>query len=117
VRPPSPFDASTWRALRPGERRKARSAPGLSSSESTKTERGARIDAIRKKFNDVLSLRLPRLRMPDLALSATIGRGLWGRHRSRRVVETWWASHRLGAVVWTLGVVSAVVVGLVVVRF
>jgi hypothetical protein len=117
VTPPSPFDASTWGALRLGKRKKARSAPGLSSSQPTKTERGARIDAIGKKFNYVLSLRLPRLRMPDLALSATIGRGFRGRHRSRRVVETWWASHRLEAVVWTLGLVSAVVVGLVVVRF
>ena len=69
---------------------------------------------LRKKFIYVLSLRLPRLRMPDLPLSATIGRGLRGRHCSRRVVETWWASHTLEAVVWTLGAASAVVVGLVV---
>ena len=78
VRPPSPFDASTWGVLRLRERKKARSAPGLSSSEPSEPERGARIDAIRKKFIYVLSLRLPRLRMPDLPLSATIGRGLRG---------------------------------------
>jgi hypothetical protein len=73
------------------------------------------MDAIRRKLHLVLSRR-PRLRMPYLALSATISRGLRRRHGAGRVVHTWWASHTPEAVLWTLGMALAVVVGLVVAR-
>jgi hypothetical protein len=59
---------------------------------------------------------LPRLHMPDLALSATIDNG-WRRWcRGRSVAAAWWASHTPDAVWWTLATASAVVVGVVVAR-
>jgi hypothetical protein len=51
--------------------------------------------------------------MPDLSLSVTAGQGLAS---GRRVVERWWATHALDAVLWTLAGALAVVVGLVVAR-
>jgi hypothetical protein len=55
--------------------------------------------------------------MPDLALSAAIGRPLRSRHRASRVVKNWWASHTMEATVWTLAMALAVVLGIVVARF
>jgi hypothetical protein len=88
-----------------------------------------RTDPIPERFYYVPLPQLPRLHMPDLAFSAAIGRdrqGLrWGRRvvkacashtPNARVVERWWASHTLDAVLWTLALASAVVVGVVVVR-
>ena len=75
-----------------------------------------RIDAIREKLHYVPLPRPPRLSRPDLALSATIGRGLRMRHRGRRVAEEWWAEHAQDAVLWTLVMALAVGVGVVIAR-
>jgi hypothetical protein len=74
------------------------------------------MDAIRKKLHQVPLPRRPRLHLPDLALSATISRGLRRRHDAGRAVQTWWASHTLEAVLWALGMALAVVAGLLVAR-
>jgi hypothetical protein len=87
------------------------------------------MDAIPEKFYYVPLPQLPRLHMPDLPFSAALGSGLRGRHSVRRVAETWashtpdaraierwWVSHTLDAVVWTLAMSLAVVVGIVVAR-
>jgi hypothetical protein len=73
--------------------------------------------AIRTKFTYVRAPRLPRLPMPDLTLSAAIGRPLRSRHRAHRAAKAWWASHTLEATVWTLAMALAVVLGIVVARF
>jgi len=104
--------AATWHGLRgrQGGRRVAKT----------------RLDAIPEKFYYVPLPRLPRL-LPDLPLSATMGRG---RHSSRRwlvetwrshapdarAIERWLLSQKLEAVVWMLGMSLAVLVGIVVAR-
>jgi hypothetical protein len=60
--------------------------------------------------------RALRLRVPDFALPATIGRGLGRGHNSREVVKTWWALHRLDVVLWSLAIALGVVIGLVAAR-
>jgi hypothetical protein len=70
---------------------------------------------------DSFLLRVPR------SFSAAIGRGLghsgrrvvraWASHRpDARLVQTWWASHAADAVIGTVAIASAVVVGVVVAR-
>jgi len=73
-----------------------------------------RIDASREKLYYVPLPRPPRLRVPGLALSATIGRGLRMRYRGRRVAKKWWADYAQDAVLWTLVMALAVGVGVVV---
>lgn len=59
-------------------------------------------------------LRLDRLRSPVVGLSVSIGHGHWTRHRARGVLQRWWASRALDAVVWMLVFAAAIVVGLVI---
>jgi hypothetical protein len=75
------------------------------------------VTAVREKVNDLPSPRVSRLRLPDLRLSATIGRGHRRRRSAHQLVMTWWASHALEAVVWTLAMALAVGAGLVVAWF
>ena len=89
-----------------------------------------RLEAIPERFYYVPLPQLPRLHMPDLPFSPTMARGLRGRHKSSRrlvetwrshrpdprVIERWWVSHTLEAVVWMLGMSLAVLVGIVVAR-
>jgi hypothetical protein len=85
----------------------------------------ARLVAIPEKFYYVplpglsFLLRVPR------SFSAAIGRGLghsgrrvvWASLRAdARLVQTWWASHAADAVIGTVAIASAVVVGVVVAR-
>jgi hypothetical protein len=60
--------------------------------------------------------RALRLRVPDFALTTTIGRGLQKGHSSREVVQTWWALHRLDVVLWSFAIALGVVIGLVAAR-
>jgi hypothetical protein len=73
-----------------------------------------RIDATREKLYYVPLPRPPRLRVPNLALSATIGHGLRMRHSGRRVAMKWWTEYAHDAMVWTLVMAVAVGVGVVV---
>jgi hypothetical protein len=75
------------------------------------------VTAVREKVHDLPSPGVSRLRIPDFALSATIGRVHRRGHSARRLVETWWASHALEAVLWTLAMALAVGAGLVVAWF
>jgi hypothetical protein len=82
------------------------------------------MEAMPEKFYYVPFPRLPHLRMSvfprlpllptrGIGLSSKIGEGRRRWRRRRRVLETWWASHTLDAVLWTLAIVSAVLVGFV----
>ena len=74
------------------------------------------VTAVREKLNNLPSPRVSRLRLPDFAFSARIGRGHRRTRSAHKLARTWWASHTLDAVLWTLAGALAVVVGVVVAR-
>jgi hypothetical protein len=67
----------------------------------------------REKLGNLPLPRVPSLRLADSPISVTTGHGLG---KGRRVVRTWLTSHALDAVLWTLAVALAVVVGVVIAR-
>jgi hypothetical protein len=89
-------------------------ATALTGLRSRSFQPGRRLKAVagavRPSLKKLSDLPLPR------ALLVTLGRSLRGRHRARRVVETWWASHTLEAVLWTLALALGIAAGLVVAR-
>jgi hypothetical protein len=89
-------------------------ATAFTGLRSRSFQLGRRLEAVAGAVRPGLK-RLSDVSVPR-ALSATLGRGLRRRHRARRVVETWWASHTLETVLWTLALALGIGVGLVIAR-
>lgn len=70
--------------------------------------------AVRGGRKTLSSLPLPRdvpLRLPALALSGSIGRGLRRRDSAHKAAQRWWALHALDAMLWTLALATALGLG------